>query len=392
MKNILILTTVSGFLNKFERGNVDILHKMGYTVHYAANMREQHYLFEEEEIKKLGVHLHHIDIARSPYMLRYNARAVAQLKRIIIQYDICAIHCHTPVGGTIGRIMGILFRKKKLRIIYTAHGFHFYKGAPFINNTLYYLVEKMLAPYTDILVVINKEDYKNAKKFRLKKGGHVYRIPGVGLDTNCFSPLSDGEKKRRRKILGLEERDCFFVSVGELNENKNQEIILDALAGLREKGADIRHLKYGICGDGFYRERIRLKIQELDLEQNVTMYGYCSHVPEILGCADFSVFPSHREGLGMAGLEALSMGIPLLASENRGTREYLQHGNNGYFCDSKSVQSWMEGIRLMWEMPSEMRENMAYSCRRSAAAFSRECSDSIMELVYQDLEKRISCS
>lgn len=389
MKNILILTTVSGFLDKFERGNVAILQKMGYTVHYAANMEEQHYLFDEAEIRNRGVHLHHIDIARSPYMLRYNGKAFFQLMKIIRENHICAIHCHTPVGGALGRLMGMAFKKENLQVVYTAHGFHFYKGAPLINNTVYYLMERLFATYTDILIVINKEDYKNAKKFRLRKGGQVYRIPGVGLDMEQFSPLQTEEKRHIRKVLGLKETDCFLVSVGELNENKNQEIILKALASMREKGIDISHLKYGICGDGFFRERIREKIKELKLEENVISFGYCSNVPEILGCADFSVFPSHREGLGMAGLEALAMGIPLLASENRGTREYLQPGVNGYFCDSNKVRSWIDGILMMWRMSDKVREKMSYNCRNSVMAFGRDCTDSIMELVYQDLDMRI---
>lgn len=121
MKNILILTTVSGFLKKFEMENVAILQKLGYTVHYAANMNEQHYPFDEEELQKAGVNLHHIDIARSPYMLNYNLKAFGQLISIIKKYHICAIHCHTPVGGMLGRMMGWYFHKKHLKVIYTAH-------------------------------------------------------------------------------------------------------------------------------------------------------------------------------------------------------------------------------------------------------------------------------
>lgn len=238
MKNILILTTVSGFLGKFEKGNIKILQDMGYTVHYAANMKEQHYPFDEEELRGMGIHIHHIDIARSPYMFKYNLKAVFQLRNIIIQNGICAIHCHTPVGGMFGRVMGRWFKKRNLHIVYTAHGFHFYKGAPLINNTVYYIVERMLAKYTDILVVINKEDYTNARKFRLKDGGRVYRIPGVGLDLQKFAPLEGSQRAERRKSLRLTEEDYFIISVGELNENKNQQIILKALDKMRKDGKD----------------------------------------------------------------------------------------------------------------------------------------------------------
>lgn len=389
MKNILILTTVSGFLDKFERGNIAILQRMGFTVHYAANMNEQHYLFDEQEIRDMGVKIHHIDIARSPYMLKNNIKAYQQLVEIIEKNNICAIHCHTPVGGAMGRLMGWRFGKQKLRVVYTAHGFHFYEGAPLINNTVYYAVEKFLARYTDILVVINHEDYRNAKKLLMKREGHVYRIPGVGLDLDRFAPLSDEERKKKRTQLGISETDFYIVSVGELNENKNQVIILDSLAQMRWDGKDISHIKYGICGDGFFWERIQKKIQMLHLEENVIMHGYCKNVPEILGCADVSVFPSIREGLGMAGLEALAMGIPLLATNNRGTREYLQPGKNGYFCDSKNTKGWIDKIEYLRNMPSQSREEMQKKCRQTAEAFDRKYTDAVMERVYRDLNTKI---
>lgn len=389
MKNILILTTVSGFLDKFEKGNIAILQKMGYTVHYAANMEEQHYLYDEQEIRNLGVRIHHIDIARSPYVLNYNIKAYKQLVEIIKKYNICAIHCHTPVGGTLGRLMGWKFKKRNLRVVYTAHGFHFYKGAPLMNNTVYYAAEKFLARYTDILVVINHEDYKNAKRLPLKQGGRVYRIPGVGLDLQRFAPLSSEEKEAGRKKLGIGETDCYIVSVGELNENKNQGIILKALAQMKAEGKDISHIKYGICGTGFYEERIQKQIQDLGLVENVTMYGYCRNVPEILGCADVSVFPSIREGLGMAGLEALAMGIPLLATNNRGTREYLHPGENGYFCSSTDVKSWIRKIELMKNMPEKRRQEMSEKCRKTAEAFDRKYTDAVMKKVYRRLDKLV---
>ena len=390
MKNILILATVGGFLDKFEKGNVRILRSMGYTVHYAANMREKHYLFEEEAVQKLGVHIHHIDIARSPYMLNYNLKAVDQLQKIIKENDIHAIHCHTPVGGMLGRIMGLRFKKQGLQIVYTAHGFHFYKGAPFINNTVYYLVEKVLARYTDILVVINKEDYISAKKkLHLRRGGRVYRIPGVGLDLDRFAPMQEGERERIRKTLGIRPDDFFIVSVGELNENKNQQIILHTLAQMKKEGINLAHIRYGICGEGFLRSQLETQIRELGLQDTVTMYGYCMHVEGILGCADVSVFPSVREGLGMAGLEALAMGIPLLASDNRGTREYLKPEINGYFCKCDEVRDWINGIQNIRGMSQRERQEMEAMCRKSAESFGQENTDSIMELVYQDLDKRL---
>lgn len=193
-------------------------------------------------------------------------------------------------------------------------------------------------------MLINQEDYENALKFHMKKGGRVYQIPGVGLDMKKFTPLSKEEREEKRKALGLGKDDFFLVSVGELNENKNQEVILKALLRLRKKNKNLNHIRYGICGDGFFWDRIREDIRKWRLQKTVTMYGYCTHVREILGCADAMAFPSRREGLGMAALEALAVGIPVIAADNRGTREYMRSGENGVVCQWNDIEGFAGAI------------------------------------------------
>lgn len=383
------MTTISGFLDKFEKGNVEILRKMGYTIHYAANTEQQHYLFDDEEIKKLGVHIHHIDIERSPYMVRANRKAFLQLTKIVRKYNISIIHCHTPVGGLLGRLIGKYFRKDGIKVIYTAHGFHFYKGAPWINNSVYYLAERWLARHTDILVVINREDLESARKFRLRKNGKIYRIPGAGLDTQRFHIFSEEERRRRRQALGIGEEVFFIVSVGELNENKNQEIILEALALMQDRGCDISKIVYGICGDGFFRNRLETRVRELGLQENVKMFGYCSDVPAILGCADMSVLSSRREGLGMAALESLAMGVPVAAADNRGTREYMEDGRNGYVCSCKDAESFIRGIGKIRNMDGEARRKMGIRCRKTTEGFEKARTASVMREVYKIAEKMV---
>ncbi len=168
-KHILILTTTNDFLGKFEQENVRILQQRGYVVHYATNVNEPHYFSDLERLSKMDVIVHPIEIARSPFMLQDNQRALRQILELMRKHPIQAIHCHTPVGGLLGRLAGRLCQERNIIVMYTAHGFHFYKEAPLINHLIYYRVEKMLAHYTDILIVINEEDYRSARKFRLKK-------------------------------------------------------------------------------------------------------------------------------------------------------------------------------------------------------------------------------
>lgn len=384
-KQVLILTTVSGFLEKFEVGDVRILQRMGYTIHYAANMREQHYLFREKDLEEMQIVAHHIDVERSPYMFRENRKAFRQILEIIDTCDIGVIHCHTPVGGVLGRMAGRYYKKRNLKVIYTAHGFHFYRGAPLINNTIYYMVEKILARYTDILITINEEDYVSARKFRLKPGGRVYKIPGVGLDTQHFQPLSESERKAKRNELGVQDK-FFMVTTGELNENKNQRLILQALQKMRKDGEDISYIVYGVCGDGFFYSRMERWIKEMGLEKQVKLYGYQMDVRNIVGSADCFLFPSKREGLGMAALEALSMGVPAVVSDNRGTREYIHHMDNGYVCSEGKAEGFIRGIHYMMSLDGKKRKRMKRRCRDSVKGFAQDGVLKIMEKIYREME------
>lgn len=388
-KRILILTTTSDFLYKFERNNVKILQGLGFTVHYAANMKEPHYLCSQRLFDQLGVYAHHIPIARSPYLFHDNKKALEELIDLIRNYHIQAVHCHTPVGGLLGRLVGELMGKSAPIILYTAHGFHFYKGAPLYNHLVYYPVERQLAKSTDILIVINREDYRNALKLPLKKGGRIYQIPGVGINSRLFHPISEQKRRQYRQQLGISSEEHFFVSVGELNENKNHRVILEALKKMQSQANCPLPIRYGICGDGFFRNRMETWIAEMGLERMVTLFGFCRNIPEILGAADAAVFPSKREGLGMAGLEALAMGIPLLASDNRGTREYMKDGKNGFVYAYDDVDGFIEGIEKICALTAQDRKKMEAFCVESAKPFDMEHANAAMQKIYTDLRTRL---
>lgn len=388
-KHILILATTHDFLWKFEREDVNLLQQMGFVVHYATNIKEPIYVSYKKDIQRMGVQIHHIEIARSPFLLRDNCKALQQLLQLIDRYSIQAIHCHTPVGGLLGRLAGRLCRNLSPLILYTAHGFHFYRGAPLFNRLVYYQVEKKLANDTDVLIVINGEDFKAAQKFHLKPGGRLYQIPGVGLDQNVFHPLPDQRRNVLRDQLGIGNHDFFLLSVGELNENKNHRVVLEALAEMKRQHKDLSHIRYGICGDGFLHERIQQWIQEWGLEKQVILFGYRTQVSEILGCADASVLSSKREGLGMAGLESLAMGVPVLAADNRGTREYMVHGQNGFVCERNEAAAFIEGIEFFLRLGPEERAMIRDRCCESAKPFAKAYTNAIMQEIYAEVNRRI---
>lgn len=373
---ILFITTISGFLKQFEMNDVKIMLQAGYEVHYASNLYNPVYRYDREELERQGIVFHHIDICKSPTELRKNFRALKQLKKIIREEKINLIHCHNPMGGVIGRIAAL--GAGRVKVMYTAHGFHFYKGAPLKNWLLYYPVEYLLAGCTDRLITINEEDYTAAKHFRLRGNGKVYRIPGVGIECEKFKYREDFREKTRRE-LGIPHSAFYILAVGELNDNKNHKVIIDALTKISDS-----NIYFGICGQGVLYEELERFIKERYLEKRVFLYGFREDIPQMLAAADCFVFPSKREGLGIAALEAMAAGIPMITSDCRGTREYMQHEKNGYVCRLGSPEEYAEAICRMRDNPAERRE-MSKACVSMAKQFDIAVTDRIMREIYGEI-------
>ena len=265
-----------------------------------------------------------IPFERNPFKI-HNFKAYKMLKRIVDDGDYDIIHCHTPVGAMIARLAAQDARKNGSKVIYTAHGFHFYTGAPLINWIAYYPVEKWLASKTDVLITINKEDYERAK--RKLKAGRVEYVPGVGIDTKKFS-REIGDRDKKRAELGLQESDFAMLSVGELIPRKNHTLILDALAVLKKR-EQIEHIQYLICGRGALGTELKEKAENLGLSDHVKFLGYRTDVSEICTASDLFVFPSLQEGLPVALMEAMSAGLPVICSNIRGNTDLIEDGKNG---------------------------------------------------------------
>lgn len=328
---ILYVTTVSMTMRFFPE-HIRMLQNEGHVVELACNMDAP----LPEQMEHLGCKAYHIPFSRSP-LSKDNILAYKELKKLLEEKEYDIVHTHTPNASVIVRLACRKLRKKGLKVFYTAHGFHFYKGAPLKNWLLYFSVEWLLSHVTDVLITINKEDYARAQKFGAKK---VCYVPGVGLDFSKFDfEFSEADRRAKRAEFGVPEQAKLLVSVGELNRNKNHEVIIRALAKL-----DDTNVHYCIAGKGELHDYLKILANELGIGAQVHLLGHRSDVAEIYKSADVCCFPSIREGLGMAVLEGIACGLPVVAADNRGTRDIIVDGENGVLCPPTDVNSFVKAI------------------------------------------------
>ncbi len=318
MKKVLLVATVQSHICQFHKPLMKLLSENGYEIHVAArnNLAEKNGLKMEWADKVFD-----IQFKRSPFHPG-NISAYKAFAKILKENSYDIIHCNTPVGGIVARIAGKKYRKKGTKVFYTAHGFHFYNGAPKKNWIIYYPIEKFMARYTDMLITITKEDYTLATK---KFGCDVFHLHGVGASTARFYPISDDEQKKQKEALGLSGK--IILNVGELLPNKNQKTAVRAMKHVLEKYEDATLL---IAGNGSEKENLEALIKSEGLEEKVKLLGYTREVNKYMQVCDVLVACSYREGLPLNLMEAMLCGKPVVASKNRGHRELTIEGTNGY--------------------------------------------------------------
>lgn len=323
---ILYVTTISLTMNSFFKPHVEMLVREGHQVDIACN---DDGLPLDVLYEKLGCVFHRVDFSRSP-LSSDNVRAYGQLKQVVENGNYDIVHCHTPNASVITRLVCCSFRKKTgLKVFYTAHGFHFYKGAPKLNWLVFYPIEKFCSRFTDKLITINKEDYALAK--RKFHAGEVHYVPGVGIDLSRFENVQVDRAAKRREI-GVPEDAFLLLSVGELNENKNHQIIVRALARLADP-----NVHYAIAGIGEKRDYLLQLAQDLGVSEQFHLLGYRKDIPELNHAADVFCFPSLREGLSVSVMEAMACRLALICSKIRGNTDMITESGGFVFdpCDEE---------------------------------------------------------
>lgn len=343
MKKVLFTATVDSHIIQFHLPYLKWFKEHGYEVHVATN--------GNEEIPFCDVK-HKISFERSPIKIN-NLKAIHNLKKIIEREKFDIIHCHTPMGSVVTRLAAINARKKyRTKVIYTAHGFHFFKGAPLINWIIYYPVEKVCARWTDCLITITDEDYKFAQKYL--KARNVEHVKGVGMDVErLIKELTQEEKDEFRKKIGIKKEDIVFSYIAELNANKNQILLIKIIQELKKEQTNIKLL---LIGNGKLKKQYQQYIKDEKLENEVQLLGRRRDINELLSITDIYLASSKREGLPINVMEAMYKGLPIIATDNRGHRELIKNGVNGYICEKTDIQTFKQNIEKIWKDNKKINE------------------------------------
>ncbi len=367
---VLFLATVYSHLAHFHIPFINLLQSKGYVVHTAASVDGDYV----ERVRATGAFCWDIPFARSPYHPR-NVRAYQRLRELLRRERYDLIHVHTPVASFLGRYLA----KKTHQgpVLYTAHGFHFFKGAPLRNWLLYYTAEKLAAKWTDALIVMNSEDYELAQKLGFQPEKNLFYVHGVGVDLNEFSPpsvLGGGV----RSEFGIGTDEPVVTCIGELTDRKNQGFLLDAWSLLTER-LDVGHLL--LVGTGSRLEVLRRRVERERIPR-VHFLGYRTDIPAILAETDVVVLVSKHEGLPRCLMEAMSAGKPIVASNVRGNRDLVEHLETGLLVelgDNASLASALETLML----DAELRNSMGLKAQQEIRAYSLQQVLREMSVIYE---------
>ncbi len=337
-KVLFVAKVLKKHINVFHKPYLKLFKEYGYQVYVCA---KNDYSEDEDIDLEFIDYYYDVDIRRNPISFK-NYTVYKTLKEIIKANHFDIIHCHTPIGAALGRLAARNARKNGTKVFYTAHGFHFFKGASIYHWMIYYPIEWFLSKYTDVLITLNDEDYNRALKFKLNPTLKVYKINGVGIDLNRFQFISKGDKIKLREKYNFSKDDYILIYVAELSSRKNQQFIIKSAHKLKDK---LPHLKILLIGEGIYYTKYKNLIAEYGLEEVVLLLGFRKDIPQLMNISDIAISSSKHEGLPVHLMEAMASGLPFVASDCRGNRDLADSYKYGHVY--KDEEGFGEYIKLL---------------------------------------------
>lgn len=370
---ILYVTTISSTVNAFLIPHIKFLIERGNSVGLAFNLIDK----LNPELLELGCKIHNIEFQRNPLKIE-NYNALKKIKKIILEEGYELVHVHTPVASFITRLA--CMKMKNVKILYTAHGFHFFDGAPKKNWLIYHTLEKIAARWTDGLITMNEEDYRLASNFKLRNRNAVYHVNGVGIDTTKFIPQTNEMKRNLRKEYGYRDEDFILIYVGELSYRKQQDLLIKAISELTGR---IANLKLFLVGDGYLYHDYNNLVKRLNVEEHVEFLGYRDDIQQLMSIADIAVSTSRQEGLPVNVLEAMATGLPLIVTDCRGNRDLVSSGENGIVVGVNDVKACANAIEKLYQC-KELRNGYSDKSKKRIQKYSLENVINEMKDIYNN--------
>ena len=348
MQKALFITTVSGTLRAFLLPFAEHFRSQGWVVDGMAQGIED-CSFCRNRFDRVW----EVNWSRNPLDFNNFINTPRKIREIVLkeQYDI--IHVHTPVAAFITRLALRKTRKKgQSKIIYTAHGFHFYKGAPAYKNAVFIFLEKIVGRWTDYLVVINREDEAAADKYKLVATDNLVYMPGIGVNSSFYDPdkVSDNDIKKLGNELRLKPEDKFFLMVGEFIPRKRHRDLLEAFSFINNP-----HIHLVFAGTGSLMEPMKDLADKQGIGANVHFLGYRNDIPVLMRASLATVLPSEQEGLPRCAMESLSLGVPVIATNIRGTSELLAEGA-GIAYEVGDIEGLTNAMQYIINNPATAKE------------------------------------
>lgn len=367
-KKVLFIASIDKHIIRFHIPYLKWWKDRGWEVHVACNGNAL--------IPNCDV-MHQVDFVRPPFSMGH-FKAYKQLKRLIDTIPFQIVHTHTPMASVLARLACKNARKKGgLKLLYTSHGFHFYKGGPLLFWMLYYPAEKFLAPYTDCIMTINTEDYEISLKEFSK--ALIEPTSGVGADSTRFFPAKQGQKEAIRQELNIPQNSFTILYIAEFIHRKNHEFIIRAATELKKEIPNIQIL---FAGRGVLMENLKDLSEKLGVSSFVHFLGFRRDIDRIIHAADVGVSSSRQEGLGMNLIEAKMCGLPVVATIDRGHKEIVKPGVNGFLFSGGDTSSFVNYLKTLSE-DKTLYENFSKEAIQSSKKFTLEGTLKEMEKIYE---------
>lgn len=359
-KKILVLCTSDNMVTQFLLPHIKFMEDAGNTIEIACG--KSGYWFND--LVKMGYTVHELPCSRSVFTKK-NIKAFLMLEKIVKEKKYDLIYCQQAIGGMRGRLVG---RKCKIPVIYTTHGFSFYKGCSLKAKFLYKPAEKYFAKFTDVLVTINDEDFEAAKKM---KKNNVFKVSGIGYDPKKYQ--NQLPRAEARKMLGIADDEILVCTIAEYIKRKNYKTMLKTMAKLP------KNVKFIACGTGVLFDKMKKYVKKLHIEDRVFLAGYRKDVNNVLAASDIFFLPSYSEGLTLSIIEAMNFGLPVVTSDVRGNRDLIENGKGGYVCGADDSGKFAEKIMTLANNPGLRKQFGEYN--------KNQCDKYTLEKVLKQLEE-----